>query len=320
MAQEQKCDDPTINVTVVAKYPASDSVVALHLAATAGNQLPNWEPGAHVDFVLPNGLTRQYSLCGDPDERSYWRFGVLGEQNSRGGSAFVHQALREGDTLRLNGPRNRFPLLAAKRYRFIAGGIGITPLLPMVRAVANRGDPWQFLYGGRTLASMAFVEELSGLGEHVLLQPQDRFGLLDLPEFLSDLKRDDAVYCCGPELLIRAVEKLVGENSEAQLHTERFANASPIGKSGTSFSVRLTRSGKTIEVAGGESILDALERAGLKPVFSCREGTCGTCETRVIAGRPEHRDSVLSDGEKTNGKSMMICISRSLDELLELDL
>src|SRR5262249_32689690 len=161
------------------KYRASDTVVALHVARADGTLLPPWEPGAHVDFLLPNGLIRQYSLCGDPAERKVWRFGVLREEAGRGGSAFVHAELNKHAELRLKGPRDRFPLVAARRYCFIAGGVGITPILPMVRAVQAAGAAWTLHYGGRRRASMAFTSELAACGSGVRLHPQDEVGLLD---------------------------------------------------------------------------------------------------------------------------------------------
>jgi ferredoxin-NADP reductase len=313
-----KAQEVEIQARVKDKYWASDTVVALEMSAVDGGPLPRWDPGAHVDFMLPNGLIRQYSLCGNPEDNSHWRFGVLREENSRGGSAYIHSELKRHDVLRLNGPRNTFPLVPAGRYCFIAGGIGITPILPMVRAAHSIGSQWKLIYGGRTRASMAFTSELSALGNRVILRPQDDYGLLDLDEVVRDLEPNDAVYCCGPESLIRAVEARFNTRPDYTLRVERFTN-SDVSPHGTSFSVRLCRSGKTIEVGADESILEAMENVGLRPAFSCREGVCGTCETVVLAGRPDHRDDVLSETERAHGRTMMICVSRSFDPLLELD-
>jgi ferredoxin-NADP reductase len=307
-----------IRARVKDKYWASDTVVVLEMSAVDEGPLPHWEPGAHVDFTLPNGLIRQYSLCGNPEVSSHWRFGVLHEENGRGGSAYIHSELKKHDVLQLTGPRNTFPLIPAGRYCFIAGGIGIAPILPMVWAAHSIGSQWKLIYGGRTRASMAFTGELRPLGNRVILCPQDDYGLLDLDEIMRDVEPNDAVYCCGPETLIRAVEARFKKRPDYTLRVERFTN-SDVPLHGTSFSVRLCRSEKTIEVGANESILEAMENVGLRPSFSCREGVCGTCETVVLAGRPDHRDAVLSEAEKAHGRTMMICVSRSLDPLLELD-
>jgi ferredoxin-NADP reductase len=307
-----------IRARVQDKNWTSHRVVVLRVSAVDRGPLPSWEPGAHVDFVLPNGLIRQYSLCGNPEDRSHWRFGILREENSRGGSAYIHSELKKHDVLRLKGPRNTFPLIPVGRYCFIAGGIGITPILPMVRTAHSIGSQWKLIYGGRTRASMAFTSELRAFRSRVILRPQDEYGLLDLDEIMRGIEPNDAVYCCGPESLIKAVEARFKTRPDCTLRVERFSNSN-VPRHGTSFLVRLCRSGKTLEVGPSESVLEAMESVGLRPSFSCREGVCGTCETVVLAGRPDHRDVVLSEAEKAHGRTMMICVSRSLDPLLELD-
>jgi ferredoxin-NADP reductase len=316
--ERMKAQELEIRARIKDKYWASDTVVVLEMSAVDGGPLPRWDPGAHVDFMLPNGLIRQYSLCGNPKDSALWRFGILREENSRGGSAYIHSELKKHDVLRLNGPRNTFPMIPAGRYCFIAGGIGITPILPMIWAAHSIGSQWKLIYGGRTRASMAFASELRALGDRVILRPQDDYGLLDLDEIVRDIGPQDAAYCCGPESLIRAVEARFKTRPDYTLRVERFTN-SDVAPHGTSFSVRLCRSGKTIEVGANESILEAIENVGLRPSFSCREGVCGTCETVVLAGRPDHRDAVLSEAEKAHARTMMICVSRSLDPFLELD-
>jgi ferredoxin-NADP reductase len=313
--------EPTYQVRLADKYPASDSAVCLRLEAAAGGALPAWEPGAHVDLLLPNGLTRQYSLCGDPNDRACWRLGVLRETASRGGSAYIHDHLKPGAVIAARGPRNHFPFVKGKTYRFIAGGIGITPILPMICAAEHDGARWRLFYGGRRRSSMAFVDEVHCFGERAAIIPQDEFGMLDLDRILDRLSADDAVYCCGPEPLLEAIETRFAAGLKGTLSVERF-KASDGAQSGDqiSFKVVLRRSGRTVDVGPGESILEALEREGLRPLFSCRQGQCGSCETTIIAGRPDHRDSVLSESERMVGKTMMICLSRSHDPVLELDL
>ncbi|MGW4116003.1 PDR/VanB family oxidoreductase [Actinosynnema sp. NPDC004786] len=301
------------DVLVHRREVVADDVVRLTLRRPHGEPVPAWEPGAHVDLVLGPDLVRQYSLCGDPADRSVLQVAVQREPSGRGGSRHVHSTLAEGAAVRVRGPRNRFPLVAADRYLFVAGGIGITPLVPMIAAVAARGASWRLLYGGRTRSSMAFAGELRDrYGDRVLLRPQDETGPLDLDAFLP---ADAETYCCGPESLLAAVERRV----PARLHVERFTSRADAG-GGASFEVGLARSGRTLLVPEGASILDAVEAAGVAVLSSCREGTCGTCETVVLEGFPDHRDSVLNDDERAAGDVMMICVSRSRGPRLVLDL
>ncbi|MCX4091556.1 PDR/VanB family oxidoreductase [Nocardia sp. alder85J] len=290
------------------------------LAAESGAELPQWGPGAHIDLHLPGGLTRQYSLCGDPGDRRYWRIAVLREPAGRGGSRYLHEAVTTASTLRVGVPRNNFPLAAAPRYRFVAGGIGITPLLPMIAAVHAAGAPWTLHYGGRTRAGMAFVGELAVFGDRVRLYPQDRCGLIPLPEvFGAD---DAAVYCCGPEPLLQAAERQQLARGSGSLHLERFQpaelDADPAADG--AFEVELRDSGRTIGVAAGQSVLSALHRAGVDVPSSCEEGTCGSCETTVLEGEVDHRDSVLNEQERAAGRTMMLCVSRARSPRLVLDL
>ncbi|MGW1781158.1 PDR/VanB family oxidoreductase [Streptomyces sp. NPDC002143] len=296
---------------------AADGVLALTLRHPLGEPLPAWEPGAHIDVVLGPGLERQYSLCGDPADRAAWRIAVLREPAGRGGSAHVHEQVRQGDKVRVRGPRNHFALRPAPGYRFVAGGIGITPVLPMLAAAEAAGAEWSLLYGGRSRASMAFTEELAGYGDRVTVAPQDESGLLDLGSVLDTLPEGTLVYCCGPGPLLDAVEERCPAGA---LHVERFqAKEQPAGEDGE-FEVELAQSGRTLTVAPGVSVLDTVRAAGVEVLYSCAEGTCGTCETDVLEGEPEHRDSVLSPEEREAGETMMICVSRCRGKRLVLDL
>jgi ferredoxin-NADP reductase len=296
---------------------AADGVLALALRHPLGEQLPLWEPGAHIDVVLGPGLERQYSLCGDPADRTAWRIAVLREPDGRGGSAYVHEQLRQGDKVRVRGPRNHFRLEPAPRYRFVAGGIGITPLLPMLAAAEAAGAEWSLLYGGRTRNSIAFTEELSRYGDRVTVAPQDEVGLLDLPSVLDDVPEGTLVYCCGPGPLLDAVE---ARCPGGILHLERFQPKVQEAGADSEFEVVLERSAKTVTVPVGVSVLDTVRAAGVEVLFSCTEGTCGTCETDVLDGTPDHRDSVLSEEERAAGETMLICVSRCLGKRLVLDL
>ncbi|MFD9390947.1 PDR/VanB family oxidoreductase [Streptomyces sp. NPDC060000] len=296
---------------------AADGVLALTLRHPLGEPLPAWEPGAHVDLVLGPELERQYSLCGDPGDRSAWRIAVLREPSGRGGSAHVHEQLRAGDKVRVRGPRNHFALRPAPRYRFVAGGIGITPILPMLAAAEAAGAEWSLLYGGRSRDSMAFTGELARYGDRVTVAPQDETGLLDLGSVLDALPEGTLVYCCGPGPLLDAVEERCPLGA---LRVERFqAKEQPVGAD-AEFEVELARSGRTLTVAAGVSVLDTVRAAGVEVLYSCTEGTCGTCETDVIEGTPEHRDSVLGPQEREAGETMMICVSRCRGRKLVLDL
>jgi ferredoxin-NADP reductase len=315
----------TTDLVVRRRSTPAEGVVVLDLAHPENEDLPRWGPGAHIDLILGDGLTRQYSLCGDPRDSGTWRVGVLLESNSRGGSRYVHQSLNEGGTVRVRGPRNHFPLVDAQHYRFIAGGIGITPILAMVEAAERAGTDWTLLYGGRTRTSMAFAEELAErYPERVTVWPQDERGLLDLESLLKDPGDNTLVYCCGPEALLGAVEQQCAHWPTGVLHIERFAPKAPTAEEAAEalqqFDVVCQRSGVTFEVTPDESILEVLEAAEIPILGSCYEGVCGTCEARVLSGTPDHRDSVLSEAERAAGEVMMVCVSRSRTERLVLDL
>ena len=315
----------TADLIVRRRSTPADGVVVLDLAHPESEDLPRWEPGAHIDLVLGDGLARQYSLCGDPRDSGVWRVGVLLDPNSRGGSRYVHENLAEGATVRVRGPRNHFPLVDAPRYRFIAGGIGITPIAAMIEAVQQAGKDWTLLYGGRTKASMAFADELAErYPERVTVWPQDERGLLDLESLLNDPKDNTLVYSCGPEGLLAAVEEHCATWPAGSLHIERFAAKAPTAEQAAEaldqFEVVCQRSGITLEVTSGKSILETLEEADVPIMASCYEGVCGTCEARVLEGTPDHRDSMLTEPEKAAGEVMLVCVSRSRSERLVLDL
>ncbi|MFI0355990.1 PDR/VanB family oxidoreductase [Actinomadura sp. 9N407] len=310
-----------MDLRVAARTEVADGVLALTLVHPAGRRLPNWTPGSHVDLVLPGGLTRQYSLCGDRWDAHSYRLGVLREPDGRGGSAFIHDELPEGATVAIGGPRNNFRLVPSERYLFVAGGIGITPLLPMVRQAELVGARWRLLYGGRTRASMGFVDELEPYGDKVVVMPQDEHGLLDLPGWLPEAADPGLkVYCCGPGPLLDAVERRCSGWPAGLLRTERFVAKDNGPARDEPFELTLNRSGRSVTVAPGQSVLDAVGTAGVGVLSSCRQGLCGTCETAVLDGEPDHRDSILDDDERAAGDCMFVCVSRSRSERLVLDL
>ncbi|MFD4255399.1 PDR/VanB family oxidoreductase [Amycolatopsis thermoflava] len=299
----------------------ADGVVSLELRSRAGDPLPPWEPGAHVDLVLPTGIERQYSLCGPLADRSCYRIGIRRERRSRGGSEYVHAFLRPGQRLRIKGPRNNFGFRRAGSYLFVAGGIGITPILPMVRQADAWGADWTLLYGGHTEASMPFRDELRDHGGRVHCYPADKVGRMPLAEALAEVRPGLEAYACGPEPLIAGVREAAAHWPDGTVHIERFkprARASIAADAPVD--VVCAASGKTVTVPAGRSILTALEEAGVATASSCRSGVCGSCETRVLDGVPDHRDEILGEAGRAAGDRMFICVSRAHTPKLTLDL
>jgi len=300
----------------------AEDVVALTLVSPAGEALPSWSPGAHIDLVLDDDLIRQYSLCGSPGDDSAWRIGVLRTPDSRGGSQRVHDTLTAGASVTIRGPRNHFPLVGASSYLFIAGGIGITPMLPMIAQAQAAGADWRLLYGGRHRASMAFLPELAQYGGRVTVVPQDEAGFLDLDGTLGTPQEATLVYCCGPEGLLSAVEAKCASWPPGSLHLERFS-AKPQQTSAVAdetFELVLQQTGVTVTVRPDQSVFQAALEAGANVLGSCMEGVCGTCETEVVEGDVDHRDSVLNDDERASNEFMMICVSRCKSKRLVLDI
>lgn len=316
----ERSAEAELTLAVFGRREVAEGVIELALGPRPGAALPAWEPGAHVELELANGLVRHYSLCGDPADGGRWQIAVLQPDNSRGGSRAVHEDLQVGAEVAVRGPRNRFSLVDADHYEFMAGGIGITPLIPMIAEVHRRGSSWRLTYGGRTPASMAYAGELEALYPgSVEVWPQDERGLLDLDLVLKDAGQGTAVYACGPDGLLTNLEQRA-ENADWTLHLERFVAVQVDDRENRPVEVKLADSGMTILVPPDQTLLDAVEEAGVFAMSSCREGICGTCETRVLNGQPEHRDSYLTDDEREQGDVMMICVSRALSDKLTLEL
>lgn len=305
------------------KRPTAEGVVEIVLTSPQGAELPAWLPGAHLDLHLPNGLNRQYSLCGNPDDRTVYRLGVLREPASRGGSQYVHEELSVGQTLDVTGPNNHFELVSSPNYQFIAGGIGITPIMAMVEAAEREGAQWSLTYMGRSRATMAFLDELvARYPGKVEVCPNDEVGILDLAERFGAIQENTLIYACGPEGMLRAMECATAHWPTGSLNLERFApkDAELLTKNRTLFTVRFAQSDVEAEVTEDTTIIKVAEEAGVPVIYSCLEGTCGTCETRVLCGEIDHRDSILTDEEKEENEVMMICVSRAKGERLELDI
>ncbi|MEV5526709.1 PDR/VanB family oxidoreductase [Streptomyces prunicolor] len=293
-----------LKLRVAARETVADGVVQLRLE---GRDLPRWEPGAHIDLVLPSGLVRQYSLCGDPADSSSYTVATRLVEDGRGGSREVHEQVWVGAELEVRGPRNRFPLVEAPAYVFVAGGIGITPVLPMLRALPESAN-WRLVYAGRTRESMPFLDEIERLGADRVTVVA---GLPDLDGELADLPEGAVVYCCGPEGLMVAVAERFPD-----VRLERFASRG--SSTGEAFEVELRRSGRTLTVPADSTVLAAVRAELPNTLYSCEQGFCGTCQQRVLEGEVEHRDELLTDAERAD--SMLICVSRARSERLVLDL
>ncbi len=310
-------DDPMSLVLAERATVARDNdVVALTFRAPDGADLPAWQPGGHLDLHLPSGRRRQYSLCGDPQDRSRYRIAVRRIPSGGGGSLEMH-ALAVGDTVTVRGPRNGFPFIPYPRALYIAGGIGITPILPMVLAARRLGTDWHFVYCGRNADSIPFLDEIASWDPaRVTIRLDDEHGVPGPGDLLGRAPADGAVYVCGPPPMIEAVRAHIDRTVATALHFERFS-APPV-RDGTPFQVELARSGEVLDIAADETVLDALVRRRPDTAYSCRQGFCGTCRVRVLAGTPEHRDSRLTDTERAD--SMLACVSRSLTPRLVLDI
>ncbi|MEU8999364.1 PDR/VanB family oxidoreductase [Streptomyces caniferus] len=317
-----RADTRARRLRVAERTEEAEGVVRLRLE---GEDLPDWEPGAHLDLVLPSGAVRQYSLCGEPAEPGSYTIATRLIEDGRGGSREVHEHLHEGAVVEVRGPRNRFPLRDSPAYVFLAGGIGITPILPMVRQAERTGVPWRLVYAGRSRASMPFlaeVEKLAGAGaDRVTVVAEDEDGRPDLAAVLAAAPPYAAVYCCGPEPLRDAVAALLPTvTGGLTLYTERFAPAAPAPAGGNApFEVELRRTGRTVSVPADTSVLRAIRAQALPDLpYSCERGFCGTCQQRVLAGEVDHRDDLLTDAERAD--SLLICVSRARGGNLVLDL
>jgi len=305
----------------------ADGINSYELVPLPGQSLPAFTAGAHVDLCLPNALIRSYSLLNDPRERARYTIAVAKDVNSRGGSRYVHDSLRVGALLTISPPRNNFPLQEEAAHSvFIGGGIGITPLLSMIARLQALGRSWELHYASRTRRRAAFLDrlrELAGPGGearlHLVFDGEAGASPLDIAAIVAAAPADAHLYCCGPLPMLAAFEQATANLPPAQRHVEYFAPREAAATEG-GFELILQRSGRSLHVAPGQSMLAALQEAGVDVAFACSEGLCGTCETRVIAGVPDHRDQFLTDAERAANASVMICCSGSKTPSLVLDL
>jgi tetrachlorobenzoquinone reductase len=316
----------TFTVQVADVRAEACDVMTVELRAVGGGELPPFEPGAHLDVHLPNGLVRQYSLTNDWRERDRYVIGVGRAADSRGGSDFIHSSVRAGMQLKISAPRNNFAIDPdGERFLFIAGGIGVTPITAMIRWCVANSKPWRLIYAARSRQRAAFYEEFCRLAQ---AQDQAQFHfddergqVLDVAQAIASWTPGERIFCCGPTPLMEAVKALSEALPPDTVRFEFFTvpQADP-DQTSDAFTVRLQRSGEELSVPADKSILQVLEEHGIDVPFSCREGLCGTCITGVCEGEPDHRDYVLSDEERDSGKLMTVCVSRAKSESLTLDL
>lgn len=318
--------EPLFPARIVAIELAAENILSFLLRPMAPELSRQIDPGSHVDVYLPNGMMRSYSLSNGPELTHAYRITVARDANSRGGSVYMHDKLRVGQIVEISRPRNNFKLAeAAEMSVFIAGGIGVTPFIPMLARLNERGKPWRLHYCTRDKSLAALVGEIErlaadGAGEF-LPNYDDLVGVLDLPGTLAALPENAHVYCCGPTGMLnafRAGADAAGIASD-RVHFEYFSSEVQSASEG-GFTVVLQKSGAEVAVKAGQTILQALLERGVDVPYSCEEGICGACETRVIEGSPDHRDMILSDAEKNKGETMMICCSGSKSARLILDL
>jgi ferredoxin-NADP reductase len=317
--------DGAMKVRVSAISQETDDISLLELRSVEG-ELPSFSAGSHIDLHLGNGLIRSYSLTNATCERHRYVIGVKKEPLSRGGSRFIHEQLRVGDEAMISTPRNNFALCEeAPSSVLIAGGIGITPLRCMAQHLEELARPWQLHYAARSRCSAAFVSQLAEFGPKVRFYFPTESGQkphasrMDINAVVADAPHDAHLYCCGPEGMLESFKTASAGRSPAQTHVEHFANAQGVDKAGE-FEVVLAKSGRTVDVPSGKSILDTLLELGIDAPFSCMEGVCSSCETRVLSGIPDHRDLILTSEEHAANDRMMICCSRSKSRTLVLEL
>jgi len=303
----------------------ADTVVAITLEGLEGGELPAYEPGAHVDIRLPNGLVRSYSLTAPYARARPYAIAVHRDRASRGGSACIHDELRPGDVVDISPPRNLFPLAPGTHTSvLIAGGIGITPLYCMAQHLTARGRPWQLAYAARNRGAAAYAGALQALARRASARLTLHFDdeaagqVLDIGHLVQAAPAGAHFYCCGPRPMLEGYLAACASLPGERVHYERFGGETAT-TAGDEFDIELARSGKTLRVKPGQTILDALLDAGVEIEYSCMQGICGSCVTPVLDGEPDHRDAFLSSGERAGNDRILICCSRSRSAKLVLD-
>lgn len=306
-------------VVVTERTEVASGVVEFALQRPDGSRLPDWAPGAHIDVVLPDGPTRQYSLCGDRWDAATYRIAVQREADGRRGSVALHDEIAVGARLGFGGPRNNFRLGPASSYLFIAGGIGITPLLPMLRQASMLDVDWRLLYLGSADERLAYRAELARYGDRVSVHCSSERGHVDLGLWRPETG-DVRTYACGPSRLLDAVAAWGATDGGIAPRIERFTADPHADAPRREFEVVAARSGVSVRVGREDTVVGALRGAGVDVITSCAQGVCGTCETDVIEGVPDHRDSLLTDAERADARSLFPCVSRCRGARLVLDI
>jgi phthalate 4,5-dioxygenase reductase subunit len=300
----------------------ADGIHMLEFRNSCGKPLPEFSAGAHIAVRAPNGLLRKYSLCNDPAERDRYLVAIKRETNGRGGSTNLIDAVKAGDDLMVTAPVNDFELpQRAQDFLFIAGGIGITPIMAMIREVQRQGKRFRLFYCSRSPETTAFIDELSApeFKDRITIHYDqgDPARSLDLRPILAERKNREHLYCCGPRPLMEAVRTMTDHWSSAAVHFEAFSDAETHKPTDKPFKVRLARTGDVVDVPTSKTILEALRDHGLDVPSSCETGTCGTCRTKLIAGEADHRDLVLAEHERKD--TIMICVSRARTDEITID-
>jgi ferredoxin-NADP reductase len=320
--QTQTLTDTQLELRLTAISYGADGIHLFEFRSPDGACLPTFAAGAHIDIHLSNKTIRQYSLCNPQTERDRYVVGVKLDAASRGGSRFMHESLRVGTTLRVSVPRNNFRLAEEAAHSvFVAGGIGVTPIRCMIDRLRRLGRSWELHYGVRRRAEAVFLDDFQADSSRLHLHVDEEAPgvLLDIAGIVEAAPATAHLYCCGPGPMLTAFEAAAAARPETHVHVEYFSSSAPVAAAG-GFSVRMAKSGRMVAVSPGKTILDALHAAGVDAPFSCGQGVCGACETRVLDGVPDHRDMILSPQEKAANRTMMICCSGSRTPVLVLDI
>ena len=307
---------------VTRNVPIAEGIHLLEFRDAGGKELPQFSAGAHITVRVPNGMLRKYSLCNDPAERDRYQVAVKREVAGRGGSSTLIDRTKPGDELMVTAPVNDFALpQRAQDFLFIAGGIGITPIMAMIRQVQKEGKRFRLFYCTRSKETTAFIDELSKpeFNDKVVIHHDygDPAQSLDLKPVLAERKNREHLYCCGPRPLMEAVRDMTDHWSQTSVHFEAFSEADIHKATDRPFKVKLAKSGKVLDVPADKTIMEVLRENGLEVPSSCETGTCGTCRTKLLAGEADHRDLVLHEHER--GNTIMICVSRARSDEITID-
>lgn len=316
-----------VEVVVKSIHQAAEGIRSIELLRLGGGDLPAFTAGSHIDVHLPNGMVRSYSLTNPQDQVHRYTIAVSRDAASSGGSQFIHDELSAGQRLFISQPRNNFPLVESEQHSvFIAGGIGITPIWSMIQRLAALGRSWELHYACRTRASAAFLDSIRATAASskgsvtATFDHEPARKRLDLSSIVADAPEGSHFYCCGPKGMLEAYAEVTACLPGGKVSAEYFAAPASVSTASGSFTVVLARKGVTLTVKEGATILETLLQNGIKHNYSCTQGICGSCETGVLEGIPDHQDWILSSEKKASNRTMLICCSGSKTERLVLDI